>query len=1465
MRNRFYIDQDPVRLYSTETKSITRNIWVLLLFLGTLLMSQMATAQCQLNCIQNVQVSLDQNCTAEITPEVILKNPSDCPGPKIVEVLDKNGNVIPTNPIVTGAYIGQTLKVRVIHTGSGNICWGNISIEDKLAPIFTNCNNYSLPCAMPIQQILDQTKPTVADNCGGPVKVTRSYTKVDLGCISLPNTAIITITTVAEDIYGNKSDCVQFITLYRSPITTVTFPLDLDDVILPALDCGTANTDPSNTGYPKLDGYNLSSGDCGYLVSYEDLTQINCAGQYKIVRTWTVMDWCGGVPLMQTAVQVIKVVDKTAPVLNCNYDPHLIKVLSTQSGQGYQGCEAVVSFPPIQVSDNCSNYNQLTFLTYTYDINGIIYSVPTNGGTMKLPLGVYLIHYNVTDACGNVSYCIVQYEVKDEVPPVVACESLFNVSLTDSVTLVNASTFDDGSYDGCSAVTFEARRMENPKCGFKTETTFGKTVPFYCCDVNNGPVTVVLRVYDAAGNYNDCMVQVTVFDKIKPNLWCPKDITVQCGQDYQPINPLTYTKTVTPNTTISDVFAKSYDVPVEVTGLPTDAEIIDLNVGLDITHGYLDQLTIKLTSPKGTIVTLFQGGSCGQLQTDINATFDDEAATLDCTSGNPAIKGSVKPNAGQLLNFDGESLNSIDLGNTKKNWILTVYDNAPLAGGKINKVSLNFTYGTPLALKPVATDNTEKCGLTVSFSDLDQPNQCQSDFIRRQWSAIDAFGNKALCTQRIYFQDNTPLDVIFPKDVTIEDCLSLADLQNTGAPIHNGDCELVAIGKVDEVYNVVPDACYKIIRCWTVINWCKYDKNAVHTDLGIQLPGSDLKYRDDGDGYFKYCQVIKVIDKVKPVLTCPGDLVFGSYEPDCAPTFVPIDTLVWKDCSPSPVITYSVDYYNDGTVNFVGTGVNASGKYPNGLHKVTFKVSDKCGNFSTCSFTVNVKDAKKPTPVCFPISIPVMPSSGSITITPNMVNKGSYDNCTPADKLTYKLEPNTFTCDDLGDNVVTLTVTDEAGNSDYCTNIVNIQDGGNNCAGSIMAAFVGKITDINGAGVGQVSVAPGLGLASKATTDNNGYYTFSIASGGNYNIWPSKKINPLNGVSTQDIVMISNHILGKKFLDSPYKIIAADVNKDTKISTGDLVLIRKLVLHIINEYPENDSWRFIDKNFTFPVGSNPLKESFPEVYSMNNLPKTGATADFVGIKVGDVQGNASPSNATGGNEVRSSETLYLTVEEANLKAGEQRQIDFKAKDFKEIAGYQFTLQLDNQKLEYTDVIPGKLNNLNADNFGMTFAHEGILTTSWNTDNVTLADDDVLFSVIVKAKENVALSEGLNLTSTLTNAEAYKQNEDVLNVALQFTQNGKVVATGGFELFQNKPNPFSESTTVGFNLPEASTASLTIFDMSGHTVKEYEGNFNRGYNEFNILTEELGSTGVFYYRLDTPTHSGTKKMVIVKSH
>jgi hypothetical protein len=47
-----------------------------------------------------------------------------------------------------------------------------------------------------------------------------------------------------------------------------------------------------------------------------------------------------------------------------------------------------------------------------------------------------------------------------------------------------------------------------------------------------------------------------------------------------------------------------------------------------------------------------------------------------------------------------------------------------------------------------------------------------------------------------------------------------------GVPSFFGeDCELLGVSYEDEVFTVVPDACFKIERTWTIINWCTYNPN----------------------------------------------------------------------------------------------------------------------------------------------------------------------------------------------------------------------------------------------------------------------------------------------------------------------------------------------------------------------------------------------------------------------------------------------------------------------------------------------------------------------------------------------------------------------------------------------------------------------------------------------------------------
>lgn len=88
------------------------------------------------------------------------------------------------------------------------------------------------------------------------------------------------------------------------------------------------------------------------------------------------------------------------------------------------------------------------------------------------------------------------------------------------------------------------------------------------------------------------------------------------------------------------------------------------------------------------------------------------------------------------------------------------------------------------------------------------------------------------------------------------------------------------------------------------------------------------------------------------------------------------------------------------------------------------------------------------------------------------------------------------------------------------------------------------------------------------------------------------------------------------------------------------------------------------------------------------------------------------------------------------------------------------------------------------------------------------------------------------------------------------------AGGEFALYQNQPNPATNETTIGFNLPTESKAILTIMAIDGRVVKVFNGQYKAGYNAITINKSDLKTGGIFYYRLETADHSASKKMIII---
>jgi hypothetical protein len=90
----------------------------------------------------------------------------------------------------------------------------------------------------------------------------------------------------------------------------------------------------------------------------------------------------------------------------------------------------------------------------------------------------------------------------------------------------------------------------------------------------------------------------------------------------------------------------------------------------------------------------------------------------------------------------------------------------------------------------------------------------------------------------------------------------------------------------------------------------------------------------------------------------------------------------------------------------------------------------------------------------------------------------------------------------------------------------------------------------------------------------------------------------------------------------------------------------------------------------------------------------------------------------------------------------------------------------------------------------------------------------------------------------------------------------------YTLSQNYPNPFNPSTSICFGLPEAAEVRLEVFNLLGQRVvtllnQQMEaGNHTAEWDSQNELGQAV-SSGVYFYRLETPRFTESKKMVLLK--
>ncbi len=754
--------------------------------------------------------------------------------------------------------------------------------------------------------------------------------------------------------------------------------------------------------------------------------------------------------------------------------------------------------------------------------------------------------------------------------------------------------------------------------------------------------------------------------------------------------------------------------------------------------------------------------------------------------------------------------------------------------------------------RPVASDNC--FASTPMKSDAGSLNQCGLGIFTRTWTTKDnnVPARTATCTQRIEVKNNSPFkgtDINWSAvsgTKTLNGCIDIdTDPSKTGKPTWTSDaCDLIASTYTDQMFTIVDSACFKILRTWTVIDWCSFDQN-----------------NPNAGGMWQFTQIIKLNNTVKPVFdACPSDITVCAYGEKCD-GFVELKKAATDDCTPTKdlVWTWSLDLGNNNTTDKTGKNTDASGTYPVGTHKITWTVEDKCGNKATCVQTILIKDCKKPTPYCLSeVTTVVMPVVNSIDIWATDFDKGSFDNCPGTLKLSFSENvtdiKRTFNCSNLGINNLQMWVTDAAGNKEFCNVKVNIQSNPGGCTTTNQNVIAGTVSTDKNRNVENVTVSLISNETMLAKTDANGAFNFQGMPNKDYAISAENNENYLNGVSTLDLVMIQRHILGTQKITSAYNIIAADVNADAKLSASDLVELRKLILGIYSKLPNNKSWRFVDSKATFtdPAKPWPFTEKVNVTYNGTSING----ANLKAIKIGDINESATVNAKDNKVEPRTNKVLKLEIAQQAFENGNKIIVPIYAGDVAELSGLQFTMKYNNEALKIIGVVPGVINITDED---VNISGNSLAAAFASKESIKVNKNEELFALVFESINTGTINQSISLTSDIVNSEAYTSDLEVMKVSLSYRN---VEAVSGVSLMQNVPNPFQTTTTIQFILPEAQNATLKIFDITGKTVYAKEGNYTKGINSIVLNSDQLGAGGVLYYQLETKGYTSTKKMIMM---
>ncbi|MFB9104425.1 HYR domain-containing protein, partial [Algibacter miyuki] len=723
----------------------------------------------------------------------------------------------------------------------------------------------------------------------------------------------------------------------------------------------------------------------------------------------------------------------------------------------------------------------LTSVTNLADNSGITPVVTHDGDVSDggSPIETITRTYNITDDCGNVTQVTQEIIIEDTVPPTITCPADITGNASsgtcDSVVTITEPTATDNCI---TTVTFTGTRDDG--------LALTDAYPV-------GTTTITWIANDGTNDSDSCEQKVIITDTEVPVITCPTDIALDADVDacentnvtiIEPTATDNCATTFTYTGTRSDNLALNAAYPVGVTTITwiandgtndsapceqtvtiTDAQApvitCPANIALDADVDACESTNVTITEPTATdnCATSFTYTGTRSDNLALNAPYPVGVTTItwianDGTNDSDPCEQTVTITDAQApvitcpadiaLDADVDACENTNVTIIEPSATDNCATSFTYTGTRSDNLALNAPY--PVGVTTITwiandgTNDSDPCEQTVTITDAQAPiitcpadialdadvdacentnvtiteptatDNCATTFTYTgtrsdnlalnapypvgvttiTWIANDGTNDSAPCEQTVTITDAQAPVITCPADIErpADEDLCSAVITDIGTPVTSDNCG---------IQSVENDAPPRYILGENIVTWTVIDTAGNQTQCE---------------------QTITITDGNKPEIECPEDITVPVNSDSCVATNVYLGSISVGDCT-------DVDITNDSPDSF-----------PIGTTVVTWTVTDEANNITNCTQNVTVTDQTNPIALCKAFTAE-LGADGTVSITVDNIDNGSTDNCNIA---SITLDKTNFSCDDLGDNTVALTVTDDAGNNAICTATVTVVD-----------------------------------------------------------------------------------------------------------------------------------------------------------------------------------------------------------------------------------------------------------------------------------------------------------------------------------------------------------------------------------------------------------------------------------------